>query len=189
VTRVRRISALAACAVAFVGLSALPAQAKTAAPESWAAKYCGALTVWSDQVTGGVTEMKKSLQGADLTPVQGKSVVVGLVGIADNATKDFYASVKKIGIPDTDNGAMIHKTILKGIQGMATQIDSAKVIADNLPTTDLASFQASYQPFSAALDAVAAPFDSAMTKVAVLDKDDHLSDSLQKVQSCKALFG
>ncbi len=97
--------------------------------------------------------------------------------------------MKKAGTPDTDNGAKIQKEILKGIAGIESRGGDMEALATSLPTTDVTAFQTSVTALSTAFDTVSAPFDSAMTKVAVLDKDNDLSDSLEKVKSCKALFG
>jgi hypothetical protein len=187
-TRVRRLSTLAVCAVAFVALSALPAQAKTAPPEKWGATFCGSLSEWSDTVTQSASEIQASVTPGS-TPAAGKAIIVGFLGDFVDTTHAFYTTMRKAGTPDTDNGAKIQKEILKGISGIESQVGTMQDLANALPTTDATAFQTSVNALSAAFDTVSTPFDNAMSKVAVLDKDNNLSDSLQKVKSCKALFG
>lgn len=189
-THVRRLSTVAVCAVAFVALAALPAQAKTAPAEKWGATFCGSLGEWSDTVTAGAADIQSSVTpGTTITPIAGKAIIVGFLGDFVDTTQTFYTSMKKAGNPDTDNGAKIQKEILKGIAGIETRVGDIQDLANALPTTDVTAFQTSVNALTTAFDTVSTPFDSAMTKVAVLDKDDDLSDSLQKVKSCKALFG
>ena len=189
-TRVRRLSSLAACVTAFVALAALPAQAKTADPEQWGATFCGSLSKWSDTVTEGASEIQSSVKpGTTITPTAGKAIIVGFLGDFVDTTHTFYTSMKKAGNPDTDNGAKIQKEILKGIGGIESRVGDIQGLATALPTTDPVAFQTSVSALTAAFDTVSTPFDSAMSKVAVLDKDNDLSDSLSKVKSCKALFG
>lgn len=186
---VRRLAAVTTCAAAALVLGAMPALAKTSPPEKWGATFCGSLTEWSDRVTGGADEIQQSLQGTNLTPVQGKALITGYIGDIGDATTEFYTRVKKAGNPDSTNGTKIQKTILQGIQGIETRVGDMEALSENLPTTDVTSFQTSVQALSTAFDTVSQPFDQAMTKVASLDKGDALSDKLQKVKACQALFG
>ena len=186
---IRRLAAVAAGAAAVLVLGAVPALAKTSPPEKWGATFCGSLTDWSDEVTDGAAEIQDSLQGTNVTPVQGKAVITGYIGDIGDATNKFYTRVKKAGNPDATNGAKIQKAILQGIQGIETRVGDIEALSQNLPTTDVASFQTSVQALSAAFDTVSQPFDQAMDKVTTLDKGDALSGELQNVKACRALFG
>jgi hypothetical protein len=187
-TRVRRLSTLAVCVAAFVALTALPAQAKTTDPEKWGATFCSSLTDWRDEITAGAADIQSSVS-ANITPDVGKAIIVGFIADFVDTTHGFYTSVKKAGTPDSDNGAKIQKEILKGIAGIESRGGDMQALATALPTTDVTAFKTSVSALSTAFDTVSTPFDNAMNKVAVLDKDNDLSDSLQKVRSCKALFG
>jgi len=172
----------------FVALTALPAQAKTAPAEKWGATFCSSLTDWRDEITEGDADIQSSVS-ANITPEAGKAIIVGFIGDFVDTTHSFYTSVKKAGTPDSDNGAKIQKEILKGIAGIESRGGDMESLATALPTADVTAFKTSVSALSSAFDTVSTPFDNAMTKVAALDKDNDLSDSLQKVRSCKALFG
>lgn len=184
--RLSRAVALAAAAAALVATTALPAAAKTTTPEKWGVAFCGGLTEWSDTITSGGQEISTSATGK--TPPEGKTLIVGYIGDIGDATSTFYDTVKRAGSPDIGNGTKIQKEILKGIAGIEKNVGTMQTLAQSLPTTDLASFQGAVSSLSSAFDTVSTPFDQAMTNVAKLDKGDGLSDRLQKVKECKALF-
>lgn len=184
--RARHLAAVVGAA-ALVAVSALPAGAKTSSPEKWGAAFCSGLSEWSDTITTGASDISSSVAGGT-TPAAGKTIIIGFIGDIGDATSDFYTAVKKAGTPDTTNGSKIQKEILKGISGIESRVGDMEDLAEGLPTTDVTSFQTSVQALSSAFDTVSTPFDGAMTKVASLDKGDDLSDALQDVKECKALF-
>lgn len=185
--RVRRVVTVAVGAAALVSVTALPAAAKTATPEKWGAAFCGGLSEWAGSITEGGTEITSSVTSG-ITPTEGKTTIVGFIGDMRDATNTFYATVKKAGTPATSNGTKIQKEILKGIAGIESRIADIEDLAQKLPTTDATSFQTAVSSLSSAFDTVGTPFDTAMGKVAKLDKGDALSAKLQKVKECKVLF-
>jgi len=185
-TRARRLAAVVVGAAALVSVTALPAQAKTSSPEKWGAAFCGGLTDWSNEITQAGTEISSSVANGT-TPAEGKTIIVGFIGGMHDSTDAFYATVKKAGNPDTDNGAKIQKAILKGIAGIGSQVTQIEQLAQALPTTDPASFKTAVDALGTAFDTVGTPFDNAMSQVAKLDKDDSLSEKIQKVKECKIL--
>jgi hypothetical protein len=185
--RARRAVAAVVGAAALVAVTAFPAGAKTSTPEKWGAAFCGGLSEWADKITTGGAEISSSVS-TGTTPTAGKAIIVGYIGDIGDATNAFFTAVKKAGAPDTTNGTKIQKEILKGISGIETRVGDMEDLASNLPTTDPASFQTAVTALSSSFDTVSVPFDNAMDKVSSLDKDDDLSDSLQKVKECKALF-
>jgi hypothetical protein len=187
-TLVRRVTAVGVLALASVALAAVSASAKTSTPEKWGTTFCGSLTTWSDEVTERGDEIRTSLQGASISPTDGKALIVGYIGDIGDATGQFSTRMKKVGNPDATNGAKIQKTILRGIEGIETRVGDLETLAQSIPTTDLTSFQTSVQALAAAFDTVSQPFDQAMDKVAQLDEDNGLSGELEDLKACRALF-
>lgn len=170
-------------------MGATPASAATSPPERWGAAFCGALGQWSDTITKGATEIQSSGSTADTAPTEGKAIIVGFLGGFADATRGFYRRMKRAGEPDTGDGARIHKAILRGIAGIEDRIGDLQGLAQNLPTDDSASYQASVNDLVAAFDTVSTPFDRAMSRVAKLDEDNELSDSLRTLKACRKQFG
>lgn len=184
-----RVVVLTTFAATAIGLAAGPALAKTSSPEKWGSAFCGSLSAWSDRVTGGAAEIQDTIEGADITPAEGKTLIVDFIGEIGDATGDFLTAMKKAGNPAAAKGSQIQKAIVGGIEGIERRVRDLEALAQNIPTTDLTSFRTSVDSISASFDSVSAPFDDAMDRVAQLDRKDVLSKRLQKVKACRALFG
>jgi hypothetical protein len=182
----RRTAAVVVGLGILAAATAVPAQAKTSSPQQWGKAFCGGLSDWADALTGIGQDIQSLEQ--DTSPADGQAAIIEVLGDMGDATGDFHAAMKKTGSPDTSGGDRIQKQILKGIKGIQKRIADMEALAEKLPTTDSTSFETAVQALAAGFDTVSTPFDRAMTKVASIDRKDELSDQLQDVKECKALF-
>ena len=184
----RRIArASAACvALALVALLAAPAGALTD-PKQWSDTFCTETGNWLGGAQQGAQDLSTKAEDPNLTPADGKGLIVDYVATGADATKAFGQAMKRAGVPDVKNGAKIQAAILAGIAGSEAKLVALEKAAKALPTKPPVAFQKAAEKLSKGLGTFSQPFQKGLSKAESLDTSGDLDTALSTQPSCADL--
>lgn len=182
----RAIAITTMAVVPVIGMSAVPAGAKTVSPQQWATKFCTALADWEDTITDSSSDVQAALAGtSDLAT--GKTTLVDFLNEAIDATDSAIQDIKAAGTPRTANGAKISAALAGALEDAKTVFEDAEADAEDLPTDNAAAFSAQASAIGTRISASGAKIDSGFSEVDALDKGGKLGDVVTKTRACKFL--
>ena len=184
---IRRLACVSALVVTLVALHIPSAGAATSA-DSWAPKFCGAITKWQNAIQKNASEVDDVVAlGANSDLSSLRETFVGFLESDVKATKAAIASIKKAGTPDVTNGAKIQKKIIAGLQSTSSSFAGAKRDAEAVSTDDEATFVTDVATISTNLASVTDGFITAVSDAQALDTDNEIGTAFAKAKACKAL--
>jgi len=179
-------SLTAALVLATVAVFAAPAGALTD-PAEWSDTFCTETGNWLSGAQHGAEELSAQAEDPNLTPADGKTLIVDYVSTGADATKAFGQAMKRAGVPDVENGAKIEAAILAGIAGSEAKLVALEKAAKALPTKSPTAFQKGAAKLSDGLATFSQPFQKGLSKAESLDKSGDLNAALGSQPSCADL--
>lgn len=183
---VRRALVVGVVGVALLVAQAVPASATTT-PEDWGETFCTETVNWLSGAAAGANELSAQAEDPDLTPAQGKALIVEYLATGVSATKSFGRSLERVGAPKTGNGARIQAAVLAGIAGSGAELAVLLKLAKALPTGSPTAFSKGATKLGNKLASFSEPFQKGLDRADRLDKGNALGDVLESLPACSGL--
>jgi hypothetical protein len=183
---IRRLTCISALVVALVAMSIPAAGAATVSPDTWAPKFCTAMSDWQQTINDKGTAMKSELTGlTDLKEARAK--IAAFLDDMVTATDDATSAIKEAGAPSSPNGAKISAVFVKGFQQISKLFAKAEAKAEKLPTSSAKAFKAKGKNLGDAISKSGDELGKNFSSVGKLDKSKKLSAAVQDAPECSFL--
>jgi hypothetical protein len=183
---IRRVTCISALVVALLAMSVPAASAASVSPDTWAPKFCSAMSDWQQTITDKGDAMSTELTGlTDLKEARSKiaTFLDDMVTATDHAT----SAIKKAGSPSSPNGDKISAVFVKGFQQISKLFAKAEKQAEKLPTSSAAAFKAKGKALGQAISGSSDELSKNFASVGKLDKGKKLSTAVQNAPECAFL--
>jgi hypothetical protein len=183
---IRRIVLTGALAVGLVATSFATAEGATVSTDTWAPKFCNAVTQYEQAIQTKSAALESDL-GSSQNLKAVRSKLVTFLGAMEKAANTAKQQIQRAGAPSATNGAKISAKFVSALGKSADVFAKAKGQAAKVSTATPKAFEKQTTQVGTDLEKAGKSLSTEFGNIKSLDTSSKIQTSLQAAPECSSL--